>query len=234
MLNGSSLRGYTPYAQGLRSGPAGWIILWMAHKGTLPNPFILFGAMKKIPCLILPTIHVYNAGISQLLSYAWLRSYARLWLEDVTPVVCPTPVVYLNSGHTSRLRSTSQLRSYLLTPVAHHGSGRRVGCMSYHLSCERLYMGSIDDCSILQPKHLVRSKLGWTHDSFSIWNLSIPWLRMFKCQTMCRATDRQLAQLNLRETRAYKRTRYHWNSGGSRSLNICSGVPRLYAVRPWH
>jgi hypothetical protein len=46
----------------------------------LANSFILFGAMKKVSCLILPIIHAYNAGIS------------RLQLEDVTPVICPTLV----------------------------------------------------------------------------------------------------------------------------------------------
>jgi hypothetical protein len=46
MLYGSCLRGYTPYAQGLRSGSTEWIILQrMARKGKLANPFILFGAM---------------------------------------------------------------------------------------------------------------------------------------------------------------------------------------------
>jgi hypothetical protein len=70
MLYGSHLHGYTPYARGLRSGPAEWIILRMAGKGKLANPFILFGAMNKFSCLILPIIHAYKAGISQLRLYA--------------------------------------------------------------------------------------------------------------------------------------------------------------------
>jgi hypothetical protein len=119
----------------------------------------------------------------RLCSYAWLRLYARLWSEDMTLIVYP------DSGCTSRFWLTSWLWSYLLSPVTHHGSGRWACCMSYHHSCERLYMVGLEDCSILQPRHLVRSRLGGTHDSFSILNLSISWLRMFKCQAMCRATN---------------------------------------------
>jgi hypothetical protein len=40
----------------------------------------------------------------------------RLRSEDMTPIV------YLDSGDTSRLRLTSRLRSYLMNSVAHHGS----------------------------------------------------------------------------------------------------------------
>jgi hypothetical protein len=52
----------------------------MAHKRKLANSYLLFGAMNKFSCLILPIIHAYNVGISQLRS------------EDVTPIVCPTPI----------------------------------------------------------------------------------------------------------------------------------------------
>jgi hypothetical protein len=58
-----------------------------------------------------------------------------------------------------------------------------------YLSCERLRMARLYDCSILQPRHLVESRLGGIHDSFSIRNLNISSLRKFKCQTMCRATN---------------------------------------------
>jgi hypothetical protein len=80
--------------------------------------------------------------------------------------------------------------------------------MSYHLSYERLCMAGLDDCNILQLEHLVWSRLGETQDSFNIWNLSILWLCMFKCQAMCHVTDRHLAQLDLRETRVSRRTQY--------------------------
>jgi hypothetical protein len=80
MLYGSRLRGYVPYARGLRSSLAEWIILRMTRKRKLANSFILFGAMNKFSCLILPIIHAYNAGISRLRS------------EDATLIVYPTPV----------------------------------------------------------------------------------------------------------------------------------------------
>jgi hypothetical protein len=158
----------------------------------------------------------------------WLRSYAWLRSEDMTPIV------YLDSGDTSRLWLTSRLRSYLMNSVAHHGSNGWAGRMPYHLSCERLCMTGLDDCDILQPGHLVESKLGGMHDSFSIQNLSISRLRMFKCQVMCRATDGHLAWLDLRETWVSRRTRYPCNSSGSRYSNVWSGKLRLYAMWPWH
>jgi hypothetical protein len=40
-----------------------------------------------------------------------------------------------------------------------------------YLSCERLRMAGLDDCSILQPRHLVRNRLGGMHDSISVQNL---------------------------------------------------------------
>jgi hypothetical protein len=136
---GSRLRGYVPYAHGLRPSLTEWIVLRMAHKRKLANSFILFGAMNKFSCLILPIIHAYNAGISQLrsedvtlivCSIAVERhdsnhmpdssrrmrflSYALLWSKDMTLVVYP------DSRSTSRFQSTSRLWSYLLTPLAHH------------------------------------------------------------------------------------------------------------------
>jgi hypothetical protein len=149
--------------------------------------------MNEFSYHILPIIHAHDAGISRLWSYASLWSYGRLRSEDATPVVCPTPVERHDSDCISWLRLTSQLRSYLPTPVAHHGSGRWACCMSYHLSCERICMIGLDDCSILQPEHLVRSRLGETHDSFSVQNLNISWLLMFNYQAMCHVTDRHLA-----------------------------------------
>jgi hypothetical protein len=70
-------------------------------------------------------------------------------------------------------------------------------------------MAGLDDYSILQPRHLVESRLGGMHDSLSVQNLSISRLRMFKCQAMCRMTNVLLAQLDLRETQVSRRTRYH-------------------------
>jgi hypothetical protein len=80
--------------------------------------------------------------------------------------------------------------------------------MYYHLSCERLYMTELDNCNILQPEHLVGSRLGGTRDLFSVQNISISLLRMFKSQDMCRATNEHLARLDPREIRVSRRTRY--------------------------
>jgi hypothetical protein len=49
-----------------------------------------------------------------------------------------------------------------------------------YLSCERLHMARLDDCAISQPGHLVESRLGGTHDSINVQNLSISQLRMLK------------------------------------------------------
>jgi hypothetical protein len=170
MLYGSCLCGYVPYACGLRSSPPEWIILRMACKRKLANSFVLFGRCDS-SCMP-------DSGRK-----TWLRSYARLRLEDITLVVYP------DSRRTSWFWSTSRLWLYLLTPVVHHGSSRWACHMSYHLSCERLCMTGLDDCSILQPRHLVKSRLGGTHDLFSIQNLNISWLCKFKCQVMCRVTN---------------------------------------------
>jgi hypothetical protein len=61
-------------------------------------------------------------------------------------------------------------------------------------------MVELDDYSILELKHLVGSRLCRAHDLFSVQNLSISQLRMFKCQAKCHATNEHLAQLYLRET----------------------------------
>jgi hypothetical protein len=97
----------------------------------------------------------------------------------MTSVVCVILVVCLtsverrdsgrmpNSGRISRLQLHFPTPVDVMTPVTHH-------------SCERLPMGGLADCSILQSRHLVGSRLGGTHDSISIPNLSISWLRMLK------------------------------------------------------
>jgi hypothetical protein len=45
---------------------------------------------------------------------------------------------------------------------------------------ERQWTPRLDDCNILQPGHLVRSRLSRPHDSISVQNLSISWLRILK------------------------------------------------------
>jgi hypothetical protein len=49
------------------------------------------------------------------------------------------------------------------------------------LICERLHMVELDDYNILHLEHLVRSKQSRVHDLFSVQNLIISRLRMFKC-----------------------------------------------------
>jgi hypothetical protein len=49
-----------------------------------------------------------------------------------------------------------------------------------YLSCERVCMARLDEDNILPLGHLVRSRLGGTHDSISIQNLGISQLRMPK------------------------------------------------------
>jgi hypothetical protein len=59
----------------------------------------------------------------------------------------------------------------------------------------------------------------------------------FACMSslaMSRMTKEHLAYRDLRETRVSGGTRYSCNSGGSRSSNVWSGEPRLYAARPWY
>jgi hypothetical protein len=173
--------------------------------------------------------HMRDSGrIPDFVRKTWLRSYASLWSEDMTLVI------YLDSARTSQLWSTSWLRSYLLTPVVHHGSGGWACHMSYHLIYQRLRMTGLDECNILQLRHLVGSGLWEMHDSFSVQNLSISRLHMFKCQAMCRVTNEHLASLDLRESWVSRRTRYPCNSSGSMSLNVWSGEPRLYAAWPWN
>jgi hypothetical protein len=137
--------------------------------------FILFRTLDKFLCHILPIKHAYNIGIS------------RLRLEDMTLVIYP------DSGRTYWLWSTSQLRTSLLTPVTHHNSGWWVRCLSYHLSCERHCMTGLDDCNILQPEHLVRKRLGGTHDLIIVQNLRSHSFTCGSSQAMCRTTKEHLA-----------------------------------------
>jgi hypothetical protein len=80
--------------------------------------------------------------------------------------------------------------------------------LTTHLSRERLRMIRLDNCIILQLRHLVRNRREGTHDSFSIQNRSISRLHMFKSQVMCHVNNEHLAQLDLIETRVSRRTQY--------------------------
>jgi hypothetical protein len=90
----------------------------------------------------------------------------------------------------------------------------------------------LDYYNILQPRHLVESRLGGMHDLFSARNLDISQLHMFKSQAMCCATNEHLARLDLRETLVSTRSRYPCNFYESMSSNVSSGKPRHYALQP--
>jgi hypothetical protein len=172
MLYGSRLHGYTPYAQGLWSVLAEWIILRMAHKGKLANPFILFRAMNKFSCLILPIIHAYDTGISRLRSYAWPWWYAWLWSEDTTSIVCPTPIGIYDSSRISWLQLHFLTPIDVMTPV--------VSPDSDHAS--QLWPMSMPH--VLPPQ---------------LWNTShsrARWLQHLTTQTLSRKQTRRDAWLN--------------------------------------
>jgi hypothetical protein len=103
-----------------------------------------------------------------------------------------------------------------------------------YLSCERHRMPCLDDSSILQPRHLVGSRLGGTHDSINIQNLNSHGFLCMSNQAMSRATKEHLARHDLRQTRVFGGTRYPCNLDGLRSSNVWLGKLRLYATRPRH
>jgi hypothetical protein len=149
MLYGPCLCGYAPYTHELWSGPAGWIILRMARKRKLVNRlsysehwihfYIIYYPLYKL------IMHVYHDS-SHMHDFGRMPDCSwKIWL-----------------------RSMSQLRTHLLTMVAHHDSGQWVCRLSYHLSSERLRMAGLDDFCILQPRHLAENRLGGTHDSISV------------------------------------------------------------------
>jgi hypothetical protein len=76
------------------------------------------------------------------------------------------------------------------------------------LSCERLHTDGLDDCSILQPRHLVRNRLGGTLDSFSIQTLILHSFTCGSSQTMRRTTKEHLARRDIRKTQVFGGTWY--------------------------
>jgi hypothetical protein len=54
-------------------------------------------------------------------------------------------------------------------------------------------MAGLDDSSILQLRHLVRSRLGGTHDLINIQNLSSHGFACMSSQAMSRVTKEHLA-----------------------------------------
>jgi hypothetical protein len=88
-------------------------------------------------------------------------------------------------------------------------------------------MVGLDDCSILQPRQLVISRLGGMHDSISIQNLSSHGFACMSSQDMSRVIKEHLALRDLRQTRVSEGTQYPCNSDGLRSLIVWSGEFRL-------
>jgi hypothetical protein len=103
-----------------------------------------------------------------------------------------------------------------------------------HLSCDRLCMIGLDDCIILQPRHLVRSRLGGTLDLISVQNLNSHDFACMSSQAISRATKEHLAWCDLGQIRVSGGTQYPCNSGGSRSLNVWSRELRIHATWPRH
>jgi hypothetical protein len=97
-----------------------------------------------------------------------------------------------------------------------------------YLGCERLRMTGLDDCSILQPRHLVGSRLGGMHDSIIIQNLSSHGFACTSSQAMSHVTKEHLARHDLRQTQVSRGTRYPCNSDRSRSSNVWSSELKLY------
>jgi hypothetical protein len=155
----------------------------------------------------------------------------------VTPVTCSTSLGRYDSGRLTRLRSTSQLQTHLLTLVTYHDFGRWTHCMSYYLSCERLRMAGLDDCSILQPRHLVRNRPGGTYDLISAQNLRSHSFACRSNQAMCRATKEHLACRGLRQTRVSGGTRYQKtlkDQGLRISGHVSLGsMPRDHGTKNW-
>jgi hypothetical protein len=189
MLYGSRLRGYTPYAHGLRSGPAEWIILQMTHNWKFTNRLSYLEHWINFYIIYYPLY---------MLIMQVYHDFSRMCDFGHMP----------DSGHPSRLLSTSQLRTHLLTLFTHHDSSQWARRLSYRLSGKRLHMVGLDDCNIFQPGHLVRNRLGGMHDLINVQNLRSHNFACGSSQAMCRTTKEHLACRSLRQTRVSGWTRY--------------------------
>jgi hypothetical protein len=129
MLHGPRLRGYAPYARGLRSGPTEWIILWMAGKRKLTNQLsylehrinfhiIYYPLYMLIMQVCLDSGRIRNFG--HMVDSGHMRDFdckpdsgRKIWLQSYIP----TPVTLPDSGqhHDFGRLSWPQLR--IMTPV---------------------------------------------------------------------------------------------------------------------
>jgi hypothetical protein len=119
----------------------------------------------------------------------------RLRLYILTLVVLP------DFSYTTRFWSMSRLWLHIMAPT-----NECAACLT--TSDVRLHMAGLDDCNILQPRHLVQSRLGGTHDSISIQNLRSHSFTCRSSQAMSRATKENLVWRDLRQTRVSGGTWY--------------------------
>jgi 5-methylcytosine-specific restriction endonuclease McrA len=61
------------------------------------------------------------------------------------------------------------------------------------LNCKRLCMAELDDCNILQLRHLVRKRLGGAQDSINVQNLISHGFACMSSQDMSHVTKEHLA-----------------------------------------
>jgi hypothetical protein len=71
--------------------------------------------------------------------------------------------------------------------------------LSYHLSYERLRNAELDNCNILQPKHLAGNRLVGMHDLIIVQNLKSHSFACGSSRAMSRATKERIAWRDLRK-----------------------------------
>jgi hypothetical protein len=97
ILYGRGLRGYAPYARGLRSGPIEWIIWWITRKRKSTNvSFIYYSLYMLIMQVYHDSSRMPDSGWK-----IWLRSYI------LTLVALPNSGWCHDSGRASQFRSMS-------------------------------------------------------------------------------------------------------------------------------
>jgi hypothetical protein len=195
MLYGSGLRGYTPYAHGLRSDPPECIILWIARKRKLTNRLSYSEHWINFYIIYYP---LYMLIMQVYHDYGRMRDFGRkIWLRSYIPT--PVALLTLVDVTTLDISPDFDCASWL---------SRWARCLSYHLSCERHRMAGLDDCNILQLRHLVRNRLGGTHDSISVQNLRAHSFTCRSSHAMCHTTKEHLTCRDLRKNWVFRGTRY--------------------------
>jgi hypothetical protein len=98
-------------------------------------------------------------------------------------------------------------------------------------------MVGLDDCSILQPGHLVQNRLRGTHDSINVHNLRLHSFACGSSQSMCHVIKEHLAYCGLRQTRVSGGTRHPktledqgLRMSGQASLG---SMPRGHGTKNW-